>query len=314
MSNEQYLRAYSLDIVTPQGEKKELKNFEVKSNVGGLAGGAVASVQVNRAIGLRINFDIIKSTLRTPNLATITITNPNDDTLSFLSEEGTKVALNVGYGSNLGLIFKGTVTNVLQPVDRNNRYAVIYSRDGIKDWETATITRTFKETVSPDEILSEIIKEFSDLNVVEKDDLPKTLENLRGFSASGMAKDAIDKVLKKFDYRWHIQDEGLYIKDNTILPSTGDAVLINSTTGMINSPIVTEIGADVTTLLNPQLLPERIIKIESQGSEVALKSLNFRNVKRTKAEGFYRIKEVNFKGDSRQGEWTSSIIGESVNV
>ena len=38
-----------------------------------------------------------------------------------------------------------------------------------------------------------------------------------------------------------------------------------------------------------------------------------RDVKRTTAEGTYKIQEVTFKGDSREGDWVSSVKGRIVN-
>ena len=75
---------------------------------------------------------------------------------------------------------------------------------------------------------------------------------------------------------------------------------------------VTEIGADVTTLLNPSLLPNRAFLIESVNADVTIGNLFFRNIKRTTAEGLYKIQEVVFKGDSRDGDWLSSVKGRII--
>jgi len=97
-------------------------------------------------------------------------------------------------------------------------------------------------------------------------------------------------------------------------PLEGDeAVLVNAATGMLGSPTVTEIGADVMTLLNPRMLPNKAFKIESVNTDIQLGNLFFRNVKRTNAEGTYKIQEVTFKGDSREGEWTSAVKGRIIN-
>ena len=93
-----------------------------------------------------------------------------------------------------------------------------------------------------------------------------------------------------------------------------EAVLISAVTGMINSPIVTEIGADVTTLLNPNLIPNSAFIIESVNADIQLGNLFFRDVKRTTAEGLYKVQEVTFKGDSREGEWVSTVKGRILNA
>ena len=82
---------------------------------------------------------------------------------------------------------------------------------------------------------------------------------------------------------------------------------------MLGTPTVTEIGADVRTLLNPRLLPNRAFQIESINTDIQLGNLFFRDIKRTSAEGTYKIQEVKFSGDSRDGEWVSEVKGRIIN-
>lgn len=282
---QQYLRSYNL-FINPVGEN--------------------APREISK---LKIEFEIIKSTIKYPNTAMITITNPNQNTIAALSEKDTEVTLNVGYGTELSLIFFGKIVNVINTATSIERTVTIYARDGIQDWETAVFNKTFESTVSPKEVFDEVVKSFKEVFVAGTVELPKSFDNLRGMTLSGATKDVMQKILDKFNLNWSIQDNQLIVRDELQKFETQNAVVISPETGMINSPAVTEVGADVTTLLNPQLLPYKVFNITSSNAEVTFGNLLFREVPRTSGEGYYWIREVKFTGNSRQGDWHSEVIG-----
>ena len=259
---------------------------------------------------LKIEFEIIKSTIKYPNTAMITITNPNKDTIAALAEKDARVTLNVGYQNNLAFIFSGDVVNSINTATSIERLSTVYARDGMQDWKTAVFSKTFEQTVSPNEVLDEVIKSFSSLTIASSVELPKSFDNLRGMTLSGATKDVLQKVLDKFNLNWSIQDNQIVIVDESKgFVADSEAVVISPETGMINSPSVTEVGADVKTLLNPKLLPYKVFNITSSNAEVTFGNLLFREVPRTSGEGFYWIREVKFTGNSRQGDWHSEVIG-----
>ena len=130
---------------------------------------------------------------------------------------------------------------------------------------------------------------------------------------SGSSKDIMDSFAEEYNFDWNIQDGEILITptDDVLLPD--EAVLVTSATGMIGSPTITEIGTNVVTLLNPKLLPNKAYKVESVGVDIELGNLFFREIPKTTAEGLYKIQEVIFKGDSREGDWISSVKGKVVN-
>lgn len=285
----QYLRQYEFTIIPETGDAIIIKD-------------------------LKIIFDITKSLISIPNLAKIQIYNPNDTTISTLQKKFTKIQLFAGYKDNIGLIFKGEVRNVFQTRSGVDRIITLYSGDGEKDWQNAIFNKTYTENVSVKTIIEDLFKTFSTSGLGEIDGIPDVKDKLRGQSLSGSSKDILDKYADEYNFEWSIQDGNIIVSQNDGLLKKDEAVLISATTGMIGTPTVTEIGADVTTLLNPKLLPNFGFKIESVNAEVQMGNLFFRDVKRTTAEGLYKIQEVNFRGDSREGEWISTLKGRSVNV
>jgi len=283
----QYKRVYELTVIPPGGEARVIK-------------------------GLRVNFEITKSILSFPNLARITLYNPNQDTLSALEEKYTRIVLNAGYEGDLRLLFKGDVRNVFQTKTGRDRLLTIYSGDGEKSWQNATFNKTLSESLSVSSAIQEVLKTFSDVNIGTLQGLPQVADKIRGQVLSGSSKDIMDNFAEEYGFSWSIQDGEIVITPEQEPLEGDEAVLITAATGMIGSPTVTEIGADVTTLLNPRLLPNRAFLIESLNAEVTIGNLFFRNVRRTTAEGLYKIQEVVFRGDSRDGDWLSSVKGRII--
>lgn len=284
----QYKRVYNLTIVPTDGEARVISD-------------------------LRVNFEITKSVLSFPNLCKLVIYNPNEETKSALQKKFTKIILNVGYEGDVRLLFKGEVRNVFQMKTGVDRLITVYAGDGERDWQNATFNKTFTENVAISSAIEEVLKTFKEVTIGTINGLPQVADKLRGQTLSGSSKDILDQFADEYGFDWSIQD-GEVVITPIESPLEGDeAVLINAATGMLGSPTVTEIGADVSTLLNPRLLPNRAFKIESVNSDIQLGNLFFRNVKRTDAEGVYKIQEVTFKGDSREGDWVSSVKGQTIN-
>ena len=283
----QYKRVYELTVIPPGGEARIIR-------------------------GLRVNFEITKSILSFPNLARITLYNPNQDTLSALEEKYTRIVLNAGYEGDLRLLFKGDVRNVFQTKTGRDRLLTIYSGDGEKSWQNATFNKTLSENLSIKSAIEEVLKTFSDVNIGTLQGLPQVADKLRGQVLSGSSKDIMDNFAEEYGFSWSIQDEEVIITPDQEPLEGDEAVSVTAATGMIGSPTITEIGVDVTTLLNPRLLPNRGFIIESLNADVAIGNLFFRNIKRTSAEGLYKIQEVIFRGDSRDGDWLSSVKGRII--
>lgn len=280
----QYKRSYELFIIPVDSDTRVIKD-------------------------LRIRFEITKTVLSYPNLAKIEIFNPNKDTLSSLQRKYTKVILNLGYEGNLALVFKGQIRNVLQSKIGVDRIITIYAGDGEKDWQNSYINKTYSASVNIKSVIEDAISTFKETAKGVIEGLPSSPDNLMGETLSGATKDILDSIASEYDLEWSIQDGEFNINPISEPITSYSTIIVNALTGMIGSPTLTEIGADVTTLLNPSFKPKVLFKIESINSDARLGNLFFRNIKRTSSEGFYITQEVLFKGDSRESSWLSLVKG-----
>lgn len=283
----QYKRTYSLTITPEEGNSRIITD-------------------------LRIDFEITKSVISFPNLAKITIYNPNQETISLLQRRYTFISLNAGYENNSSLIFMGEIRNVFHSKPSVDRFVTIYAGDGERSWQNAMINRTLGQNITVTTAINTLLESFEGLSIGSVRGLPDVADRLRGQTLSGSSKNILDDFAREYGFDWSIQDNELIVNPVDSVLEDSTSILVSASTGMVGTPIITEIGADVTTLLNPDMLPNRSFTIESVSSETQLGNLFFRQVPRTSAEGVYKIIETTFKGDSREGDWLSLSKGRII--
>jgi len=170
--------------------------------------------------------------------------------------------------------------------------------DGDKAARTGTISLTFPKGTKPKEMIEQIQKHMPDIAKGEwqgVDDLPAYD---RPVVMCGSCTRELDKIGRTHDLAWSVQDGAL-----EIIPTDGyfdDVVVISAQTGMIGVPDITDNGIRVETLLNPQLRCNRLIEVRSETLEM--------NEKGTR----YRISDLRFSGDNRDGDFIASIGGDKV--
>lgn len=285
----QYKRIYELTIFPVDGEPRVIRN-------------------------LNCNFEIIKTVRSIPNSARITIINPNIETIGALKRRYTQVVFNAGYEGNLQLIFKGQIKNSFESKNNVDRSITIFAGDGQRDWENAITNRTYAENVTIQNVVKDVLKSFKEITIGTLEGLPNIADKIRGQTLSGKSSDILDGLAKEYGFKWGIFDNEVRIEPKVKPLNPNQAVLISAAHGMIGSPTVTEIGADVTTLLNPALLPGELFKVEATTANLELGNLFFKEAKRTNADGIYRIEEVVFTGDLTTGSpnWYSKVKGATV--
>ena len=261
---------------------------------------------------LRISFEVTKSLISFPNIAIITLYNPNEDTYSKLKQTDTNIVLNAGYDGNIKLVFKGNIRNAFITKQGTDRIVTIYAGDGDNDWQNAVFNKTFSENISVDRAVAEMIATFEEATTGIIEGLPTSQDKLRGQVLSGPTKNLLDNYGEEYGFNWSIQDGEVTIIPSDMPISNADAVLISQSTGMLGSPAITEIGVDVTTLLNPSIIPNGLITVDSKFSDTALGNLEFRTVSRSSASGNYKVQQVIHRGDSRNGDWVSVTKGVSL--
>lgn len=260
--------------------------------------------------GLRIQFTITKDLQGFPNLAEISIYNLSEDTRSKIQSEFENLVLKAGYVDNLKTIFTGDLRNVTKTRIGPDLITTVYAADGNKDFEEAFYNKSFNDGAKVSDIVNDVISEFKEVTKGVTEGISQTAQKVFGATFSSDSSEVLDQLGDENDFDWSIQNGKVDIiaRDSFVNEQT----VINSQTGMINSPIITEIGADVKTLLNPSVLPGRLVKIESVAPNFSLGNLNFRNINKTLGEGVYKVIKIIHNGDTHSNNWDSMITGSQV--
>lgn len=242
---------------------------------------------------LRINFSIEKTSESNANTAKIKVYNLSQSNRSFVEQKGQALILNVGYAPTgleplVGTIFKGDIGICRNEKNGPDWVTSFEVGDGQKSLDEKTYQRTFRDGALAETIIKDVVGAFGLAIGTVKGIKNKSYKS--GITLSGSAKEVMDKVAADSGVEWSIQDGEVQV-----LPPTdalnNQAILISEQTGMINSPVKrADSGIDVVCLINPRLRPGILIKVESE-------SIN----------GFYRVRKVNFEGDSFEGEFKCKV-------
>jgi hypothetical protein len=242
--------------------------------------------------GLRVSFQIEKTSESNSNTSRISVYNLNKENRSFVEQEGLNAILKVGYtppGSETlsEIIFQGDtkkVENKLQGADWLTTFEV---GDGEAALVNSKFNKSFSKGLSLSSAIDEVAKTLGKPISVIQGIKDKVFKN--GLTLSGSTKEILDSLTLEGGVEWSIQDDEIII-----LPPTGTdgetAFLISRDTGLIGSPIKREKGIELITALNPKIRPGRQIQVESKF-----------------LKGLFRVRKVIHDGDSLEGNWQSKV-------
>ncbi len=260
---------------------------------------------------LRMTFEIEESLTGFPGLAKIQVYNLSRARVTKWQEKGLSVTLRVGYGTERPVkIFEGSIRNVMHTRQAEDSITEIYAADALRAFDDAFHSSSYAGGASLEGIVRSICASME----VE----PGSLSVLSGkriyspLTLSGKCSTILKELAVAFDFYWAIQGGVMFVIDKNGNLDTEELVVINKNTGMIGSPTLTEIGAEVTILINPLVRPFRLIQIESADPLINIGNLQFREVKKTLGAGLYRVQKITHSGDTHGDNWQSSIIGRTL--
>ena len=273
------------------------------------AGGSGGSISINPGgvslHEIKIKFSVSKGVSSTQNSAEISIWNLAEKSRNALGKELDNVTLEAGYlppegGGNVGIIFKGQIRDVEHKRDGADIITTISCGDGDKAVRNAVLGKTYPKGTPVKDVVEDLYKELEAEGIDRgewkfPDDLP---DFKRPYTVCGTCKRELDTLSRGRDFYWSLQNETM-----EIIPGNGyigGIVMLSPETGLIDTPTITDNGVKAKALLNPEIRPNRRVRIKSQTLE-----MNAEN-------GEYRVSECTFAGDNREGDFTVSLTGESV--
>jgi len=263
---------------------------------------------------LRITFQVKKSDSQTPNQAAIRIWNVSKELANRIEKEFNLVTLQAGYQENFGVIFQGNIKEAKYGRENGvDTYLDIRAADGDKDYNFAIVNKTLSAGASQGNIADAALSSMPNtqrgfIDNLGVDRLP------RGKVMYGNARSILRKAAEQRQTSWSIQDNKLQmVKLRSLLPS--EAVVLNSGSGLIDTPEQTTKGVKARCLLNPMLKIAGRVKIDADA--IRLAKLKDEEKPTTDApgaqpvalsvDGIYRLLKIEFVGDTRGNDWFANL-------
>jgi len=253
--------------------------------------------------GLRVVFDVVKSSEANANTARIQVYNASSESRAKVEREGQRILLRAGYSVYPGMaptienLFSGTVASVNTVRNGPDIITTFEAGDAEKDIQQAKINKSY----APRSLALQIINDLASSIGVRLDaeslaSIPTTIFQ-HGFTATGSSKKILSELVARMGLEWSIQDGELKVLKPG-LPSSDLSIVLTSDTGLLSvsnivkeggKPDAKKTGIEARSLLYPSIRPHRLLTISSQ-----------------KINGAYKVRKVTHRGDTHEGEWTST--------
>ena len=270
---------------------------------------------------LRMRFEVRASDVETPNTLNCRVYNPSQTTVNDVVANATNVTLSAGYvEGNQGIIFEGQVKQFRFGRERNvDNYLDILAADGDQAYNNSVINQAFPAGTDDTQQLSAIGAAMNIPPAATNDGFLTTGGILpRGKTLFGMARVYARNIAQRNNCRWSIQNGVL-----TIIPVTGylpgEAVAMNSASGMLGTPEQTDNGITVRCYLNPLVKIGQAVQINNRDINQTLVKQQFFPTYTSQYypatvtnDGLYRVLVVEHEGDTRGNSWETTITCLSI--
>ena len=298
--SQNYLRKIGLFVSNAQGQGIDLSNME-------------------------IIFHTTQADTSTPNTASIRVLNLTQNTEKTIRNEFQKVRLQAGYeGGNYGVIFSGQIARFRTGrLDAKDKFLEIMAGDGDKAFQFALVNKTLAAGASQQDRMNAVAESFAKYDVTydaKGNPVPGTGGVLpRGKVLFGLARDQMGPVADTSDATWSIQNGQV-----VLIPMTGylsgEAVVLNSRTGLIGVPEATENGVEASILINPNIkigtrvqIDQKLINQTQLNQQGFPRYTDINFVASVAQDGFYRVLVSEHEGDIRGGPWNTNITCLAIN-
>lgn len=265
----------------------------------------------------RIVFNISKTSEKTPNSSDFRIWGLRRETREQLERTGTRCVLYAGYVEQDGPLkmFEGEVTFAWTSFDGPEVVTKFELGEGVSSYRDTAVSLSYPGGAGSRQVLQDIAGQMGLGLDVAPDAMLRTWQN--GLSFHGPARHALDRVTRATGLSWSIQGGAVQVT-RAGGATARRAIVLAGDSGLIASPERERKGAQQTarvrnqdtqesvrvastskaydgwrtkSLLMPTILPGDPVKLESRS-----------------AEGVFVAREVQHRGDSEGGDWTTELL------
>ena len=276
---------------------------------------------------LQVDFDIKMSRSKTPNQGVVAIYNLAETDRRRIERDAKSLRLYAGYDGDNKMIFTGDVvfaSSVKESVDWKTE---IKAGDGWRSFSQSITSRNYAAGTPIRTIIEQTAK---DMGIA----LKESANILKGVTTGavtlhGKSQLGVDQIVRSAGGEWSIQDNELQVTPIT-KPIDGEAIVLDSSSGLLESPSISEKGVAVRCQIHPDFRPGKVMKLESSSWSVdsggtgvmdgtALKNDSTGNLVEQAKEktypvergkdynGFYICQSVQFVGNNAGGPFECRI-------
>lgn len=258
---------------------------------------------------LQVSFDITKSSDNTEktNSASIEIYNLSAESLKVLDIDYPYAVFSAGYMGldgktpNIKRLFAGQVTETTTRRSGVDRITRILMGDGYVELNHNMLSKLVAPGRTVKDVMEDIRTAIPNVSrgVYNGTNIYSSL--IYGYPLQGTPRDMLNELSRKYQLEWQLDDGNLYVHDKERANNENfvDAYVISSDSGLIENAY--RASGDIrrsekdgkkkqavqwTQLLNPDLIPGSIVKLED-----------------TFIEGWYKIEELRHTGGWRDSGW-----------
>ena len=270
------------------------------------ASNSIITIPEDISVPLRINFSVsLNQASALPSDNFIKIYNLNDNSQSYIKQKGVRVRLLAGYDENIAIIYDGTIDKVeIERKDVDVITTIILASKTF-DITGATFSKSYAGLISTTKIVEDALSEYTSDGISYQyiNLIPEFLHF--NFCFDGRVKDLLDKLLSPLGVLWYI--DGTIIKFSIDGKSNGITTqVLSKNTGMLYSPIKTDKGVNVKSLLNNRLIIGDDVKIESSYLSTTIDNRSDKQ-SNIETQGVYKIMSIKHHGDNINGNFLTEI-------
>lgn len=218
-------------------------------------------------------------------------------------EFGVTVRLETGYGDHVGCIFFGVLRKVSSWRQGADWLTQISGGDAEQSITTARISQTFPKGTPLASVVRALVKSIPGIGDGNLSNVLGTLQSsgflgggtklTKAHTFHGSSANALQQIMVSTGLEWHISDGVFYAGPAGTPTVPGEGPLLTPETGLVDEPQIDRNGAVIgKALLNPDLLPGRVFRIES-----------------SRVTGNFLCSKTQHKGDSAGLAWYVEFVG-----
>lgn len=254
------------------------------------------------------------------NTSNIKLYNLTDANSKRIEQFGGTVSLEAGWEGEVGLLFQGSISSVTRTkpaVTSPDIVTTLYCVSGL----SALQTLSFSET-----IVNESLPSFLG-RMAQNFELELTIDSriqgqITNTAFNGDIVSVLTNLSTEFNFDFYITQNRLFISSPDI---EGNIRTYNPENGLLDIPVVTEIGIDLKVFLDPQINTGDSFDLTSEFANFNIGGLEFldrvrgeqvktfgRQLNNNRYQGRYRALELNHEGSSHEDTWETSIRGQGL--